>query len=121
LTDHWRIYFDHDSSWRAVEKALTRRGVDCVTSIAVGMDRATDEQQLAFATRENRILLTSNQGDFTRLHRNYLNAGITHAGIVIVPQHMQIGQRLRRLERLRATISPDEMRDHIAYLGNFSD
>jgi hypothetical protein len=121
LTEIWRVYFDHDSSRTALARALTRRGVDCLTSLAAGNDRAADDEQLAFATQENRVVLTSNQGDFAELHSRWLSAGKTHAGIVVMPQSMQIGERLRRLQGLQATVSFAQMRDHLVYLGNIPE
>jgi len=41
--------------------------------------RVTDEQVLAFATAENRAVLTINRKHFIRLHREYPH----HAGIVV--------------------------------------
>jgi Holliday junction resolvase len=45
-----RLYVDHDSAERALVSELRRRGMDVLTSIEAGNARASDEEQLAFAT-----------------------------------------------------------------------
>ena len=69
-----------------------------------------DADHLKFATGERRVLCTFNVGDFWALHGEYLLAGWSHAGIVLMPQQRDtIGEQLRRLLRLAATLSPDTM------------
>jgi hypothetical protein len=59
---------------------LRAAGHDVLTSLEAGRanQKIPDDQVLAFATLENRILLTLNRRHFVRLH----NLGAVHAGIV---------------------------------------
>ena len=62
-----RLYFDrHIMARLAVD--LRGRGYDVVRTEEAGKDTATDEEQLAFATAENRAILTFNIRDFAPLH-----------------------------------------------------
>jgi len=62
-----RLSFDRHIMGRlAVD--LRGRGYDVVRTEEVGKDTATDEEQLAFATAENRAILTFNIRDFAPLH-----------------------------------------------------
>ncbi|MBW3541675.1 MAG: hypothetical protein KY476_15510 [Planctomycetes bacterium] len=51
------------------------------------------------------------------LHTDWLNSGRSHAGIVLAPQQTySIGEHVRRLLRLRAGRTTDEMRDRVEFL-----
>ncbi|MFM7755098.1 MAG: DUF5615 family PIN-like protein, partial [Cyanobium sp.] len=54
---------------------------DVLTSLEAGNANQgiPDNEVLAYATSENRILITLNREDFIKLHRS----GIDHAGIII--------------------------------------
>lgn len=106
-----RVYFDHDSGYRGLINELSRRDHDCVSSFSVGMDRATDEAQLAYAALERRVLITANQPDFARLHWEWMSSGRHHSGIVVAPQLMDFKQRISKLRRLLTSALPDELAD----------
>ena len=62
-----RLYFDRHIMIRlAVE--LRGCGYDVLTTEEAGKDTVSDEEQLAFATGENRAILTFNIRDFAPLH-----------------------------------------------------
>lgn len=108
---------DHDSLDRLVVDALRVAGVDVLTSAEVGRHRASDEDQLAFATSEGRVIFTANQGDFARLHRRWMNEGKSHAGIVIRPwQQMPAPAQVRALLELRAQVGQGDLKDALLYL-----
>jgi hypothetical protein len=48
----------------------------------------------------NRVLLTYNRRHFRRLHRDWLAAGRSHAGIVVVPQTPPLSRRVLRIALL---------------------
>ncbi len=75
-----RLYADENFPLPVVEE-LRRLGHNVVTSWEAGnADRALpDEEVLAFATAEQRALLTLNRKHFVRLHR----AQPIHAGILV--------------------------------------
>ena len=84
-----RLYLDrHIMSRLAVD--LRGRGYDVVRTEEAGKDTAPDEEQLAFATSENRAILTFNIRDFAPLHEAWQAAGRPHAGIIV---SQQLGRR----------------------------
>lgn len=77
-----RLYFDrHIMKRLAVD--LRGRGYDLLTTEEAGKDPASDEEQLIFATAENRSVLTFNIRDFAPLHAGWQTAARPHAGIIV--------------------------------------
>ncbi len=70
-----RFHLD-ESVNNAVAVGLQRRGFDASVSSEVGLLGASDSDQLDFALRESRVLVTHDD-DFLRLHA----CGVPHAGI----------------------------------------
>jgi hypothetical protein len=117
-----RIYLDEDSMDRVLVVALRARGVDVLTALEAEMIERDDAAHLAFATMNERVLLTCNTGDFCRLHQDCLNSERTHFGIVCMQQQVHsTGPRLRRLLRLFSTIGAEEMRNRLEFLNNWSE
>jgi hypothetical protein len=116
-----RLYFDHDSADSELVRDLVRRGYDCLVSEAAGMQRATDEEQLAFTFSQARILLSANQRDFARLHRDWLGAGRPHAGIILMAQSIDRRNRLRRLAFMFGWIESDHFANRIEYLSSWPE
>ena len=80
-----RLYFDrHIMARLAID--LRSRGYDVLRTEEAGLDTASDEDQLAFATGERRAIPTFNIRDFAPLHTRWLAAGQSHAGIVVSRQ-----------------------------------
>ena len=78
---------------------------------------ASDESQLVFAAEDGRTIYTFNASDFARLHREFLESGRVHAGIVVIPeQRYSIGEKIRRLASFVQAMSSDSMRNHIEFL-----
>ncbi len=84
-----RLYFDRHIMARLADD-LRSHGYDVLTTEKAGLDTATDEQQLAFATGEGRAILTFNIRDFAPLHEQWSAAGRSHAGIIV---SRQLGSR----------------------------
>ena len=79
-----------------------------------------DMDQLRWATSQNRALVSFNVGDFQRLHTRMLAEGESHGGIILAQQQrFSIGERLRRLLRLTASLSSQEMRSRIESLSSW--
>lgn len=92
--------------------------MDVVTTEEAGNRQVSDIQQLQFATREGRVLLSYNKRDFAHLHQKLIAEGQTHAGIIISDQ-LPIGTVLRRIMKLWFSISGDEMKNRLEYLSNW--
>ena len=112
-----RLYVDEDASEQAVVRGLRARAIDVLTTAEAGNLGATDPEQLAFAAAENRTIFTFNVGDFARLHREYLESGRHHSGIVVLPdQRCSVGDKIRRVARFIHSVTAEDMVDRMEYL-----
>jgi hypothetical protein len=101
----------------ALVRALHARGVDVTTALEAGIIEQPDQDHLDYATAQGRVLYSFNVGDFCRLHTAYLAHGRTHAGIVLAQQQRySVGEQLRRLLKLMAAKSAEEMRNRLEFL-----
>src|SRR5262245_24370072 len=102
---------------RALVRALQTRGIDITTARLEGMIERLDMDHLEYATQQGRVLFSFNVRDFYQLHTEYLAQGKTHAGIVLCPQQRySVGEQMRRLLKLIATKSAEEMKDRVEFL-----
>lgn len=112
-----RLYVDEDALDNDLVSALRARGVDILTAREAGMIEQKDEVHLEYATRQGRVLFSFNVGDFYRLHAAFLTEGKAHAGIVLgLQQRYSVGEQMRRLLKLIAAKSAEEMRNQIEFL-----
>jgi predicted nuclease of predicted toxin-antitoxin system len=112
-----RLYVDEDASESAVVIGLRARGVDLVTTSEAGRLGATDEEQLAYAATEDRAIYTFNTSDFARLHREFLERGRAHAGIIVIPeQRYSTGEKIRRVAALVQSMTAESIKNRIEYL-----
>ena len=115
-----RLYLDrHIMARLAVD--LRGRGFDVLRTEEAGNDTAADEEQLAFATGENRALLTFNIRDFAPLHEHWQAAGRRHAAIVVSKQlgSRRYGLLLQRTLRFLDHFTADEMVSNFVHLEQF--
>jgi predicted nuclease of predicted toxin-antitoxin system len=75
-----RLYADEQYPYPVV-KCLRELGHDILTVQEAGKanQRIPDDEVLAFATEDNRAVITQNRRDFIQLHRLQIN----HAGIIV--------------------------------------
>ena len=73
---------------KAVTVQLRRREVDIIRCEDVGMAEADDRDHLRYATDHSRAVVTQDD-DFARLHVNWQQSGEKHAGIFLLPNHLQ--------------------------------
>jgi len=109
-----RLYIDEDV-WGGLAAALRERNYDAVSVHEAGRTGLPDEEQLAFAIREERAILTYNKRDFIPLAREYFYTGQTHWGIVVSRQ-LAPGELLRRVLNLLKTSSADDIRNLVIFL-----
>lgn len=110
MAERIQFYLDEHVP-RAVTEGLRRRGVDVLTAQEAGMLHAKDEQHLAFALSEGRVIVTQD-ADFLRLHA----AGRPHAGIVSVPQQTAVSTIVRGLMLIYDILGPEDMASHVEFL-----
>lgn len=113
-----RLYFDEDSSDRALGDALRARGVDVLTAVEANKVEITDEEQLAWATAQGRSLYSFNVSDFYRIHSSILERrGEEHGGIILARQQIySVGEQMRRLLKLGGSIRPEQMKNRVEFL-----
>jgi hypothetical protein len=104
----------------ALVQALRNRGIDISTALDAGTLKKADDWQLAYAAAQGMTIYSFNVGDFCRLHAEWLAAGRSQAGIIPARQkQFPIGEQMRRLVKLVNTLSEEEMRDRLEFLGSW--
>jgi len=102
---------------RALVRELRARGVDVLTALEAGMIERNDSEHLRYATAQGRVLYSFNIRDFYRLHTTCLREERSHAGIILVQQQgYSLGEQLRRLLKLTAAKSAEEMKNQVEFL-----
>jgi hypothetical protein len=115
-----RLYLDEDSSEKSLVAAFRNVELDVVTVADVNRQSYFDEAQLIWAAEQRRVIYSYNQSDFCRLHREFLVAERTHAGIIVLQQQRySVGQQLRGLLQLVATQSAEEMINQLVFLSAY--
>jgi hypothetical protein len=112
-----RLYIDEDAMSRPLVRGLRSRGINVTTVHEEEMVGQGDTAQLEYAKQKERVLYTFNVADFCRLHKEYLTAGKSHSGIIVVNRRRYtIGEQLRFLLNLAKTKSADEMKNQLVFL-----
>jgi len=111
LAEPIRFYVDQHFPG-PVTQGLRRLGIDVLTAQEAGRCGLPDTDQLAFATTEERVMVTFDS-DYFALHQT----GIGHAGIAWCPQQKyRIGMLVQLLELLHGVTDRDQMRNRVEYL-----
>jgi predicted nuclease of predicted toxin-antitoxin system len=113
-----KLYLDEDTISRALIRALRARGVDIVTTQEAELMGVPDDEQLAYATAQGRVIFTFNTRDYAVLHTEYLLKQQTHAGIIVSDQ-VQVGLLVRRLLKLLDAKSAEEMQNWLEFLSSW--
>lgn len=108
------LYFDHNVP-RAVADGLRRRGVDVLTALADGFERATDLEILDRATELGRVAVSSDH-DFIVEGRRRQKEGARFAGIIFVRQDLPVGVVIDDLELIALAGEPGDLVDSLLFL-----
>lgn len=116
-----RLFLDAHISARRVARALRRAGHDVrAVDEERALDGTSDEDLLAMATAEDRVMVTFDVGDFARIARRWAQAGQPHAGCAVVVgiDHGEFGTIIRSLRRSFEVDRPDpeDWRDHLRFV-----
>ena len=114
-----KLFLNEDVHTR-LAKALRQRGFDAITTVEAGMSGSPDEEQLAFAASQGRVILTFNRSDYARLHKRYAEHGWEHCGIIVSEQY-PIGEPLRRMLNLLMSLAVKDMRNRLEYLSQWGE
>jgi hypothetical protein len=116
-----RLYLDEDAMTEGLVTALRERGVDLTTAYLEGMINRLDNEHLDYATLQNRTLYSFNRGDYLRLHAAYLAEDKNHAGIILAnQQRYSLGEQMRRLLKIIAAKSAEEMQNNVEFISYWS-
>jgi predicted nuclease of predicted toxin-antitoxin system len=97
---------------RTVALGFRRRGIDVTTTPEAGILGASDEEQLAHASREGRVVVTRDD-DFLALAAK----GVSHAGIVFTRQaRRNIGPTVLALTLLHRVFAAEDLVGRVEYL-----
>jgi hypothetical protein len=104
-------YYTDEHVAIAVVRGLRQRGINVLSVPEAGMRGATDENHLALAYEQRRIVFTQD-ADFLRLAA----AGHKHAGIVYAPQRTALGEIIRGLVLISQVLDAEGMMGRVEYL-----
>jgi len=76
-----RLYLDEDAESNGLLQALRARGVDVISVAEAKMISRSDEAQLNWALKNQRVIYSFNLRDFYQLHTILLEQEESHAGI----------------------------------------
>jgi predicted nuclease of predicted toxin-antitoxin system len=108
------FYLDEDVSV-LVADLLHARGFVATTTHEAGNLGSSDLEQLEYATRQRRSLLTHNRADFEALAKEYFSSGRRHHGIVIAVRRPPI-EIVRRLLPILNSVTADELENQLRYI-----
>ncbi|MEX1006234.1 MAG: DUF5615 family PIN-like protein [Acidimicrobiia bacterium] len=115
-----RLFLDAHVSGRRVARALRKEGHDVQAADEErDLDGMTDEDLLALATADERLLVTFNVADFPNIVRRWAEEGRPHAGCAIVVgiDHSEFGTIVRVIQRTLADRpDPKEWRDYTVFV-----
>lgn len=104
-----RLFLDAHVSGRRIATALREQHDVRAADEQRQLDGWEDEQLLALATDEGRVMVTFNVGDFARITTEWAAAGRSHAGCLLIVgiDHAEFGLILRVIEHALST-RPDQ-------------
>ena len=112
-----RLYLDEDAMDSDLVHALRMHRVEVTTALDENLLEHQDNDHLAFAASQGRVLYSFNAGDYLALHSGYLTQGRHHAGIILAPQQRySVGEQMRRLLRIINFRSAEAMQDQVEFL-----
>jgi len=106
----FRLYLD-EHVHPAVGEHLRRLQHEVLTTQEARRPATSDEEQLAFAALENRVIITYDCADFAQLDAQWKAAGREHAGIVLCPTGLTVSVLCSRLARHLSGLTPEQHRN----------
>jgi len=104
-----RYYLDEDVvHGPVVATELRKRGVDTVTAVEAGRagQGISDQEQLEYATRQGRMMVTQDLRFRPRL---------PHSGLIVMQRPLSLGDYILYLQILAEQFSPGDLDDQVHY------
>ncbi|MBI5301222.1 MAG: DUF5615 family PIN-like protein [Chloroflexi bacterium] len=111
------LYTDADIT-KTLAEQLRGLKYDAISAQEVGNSEILDPDQLEYAIRQRRAILSFNVGHFRMLYDQYWKDGRDHFGIIVSPQ-LFIGELLRRTRKVLDQVDADQMRNSFRNLSEF--
>ncbi|MEW6237261.1 MAG: DUF5615 family PIN-like protein [Candidatus Omnitrophota bacterium] len=108
------LYLDEDIDVLAAE-LLRSRGFQVLTTQEANQRGASDADQLSYAARHGKAIVTHNRVHFEALAKEYATQGSSHYGIIIAVRR-PIHELVRRLLQILNHAAADEMENQIRYI-----
>ena len=108
------LFLDEDIHFE-LANALRKRGYDVLHAQEIQRKGKTDEEQLLFATKQQRALFSFNVKDFVLLHNKFARNDVKHFGIILSKQRT-LSETLILLLRFLKTHSHEEIDNQIFFL-----
>jgi len=108
------LYLDEDVDV-LIADLLRARGFKAITTQEAAQLGSNDENQLAYAVKEQKTFLTHNRNDFERLAEAYLASDKEHHGIIIAVRRQPYDITHRVLTILNH-VTVDEMKNQLRYV-----
>ena len=108
------LYLDEDVDVLVAE-LMRAHGFAATTALETGQLHRDDREQLAYAVRHQKTLLTHNRADFEALALSYFAEGDFHYGIILAVRRTPHEIVKRLLVILNATTA-DEMQNQVRYI-----
>ncbi|NEO89236.1 MAG: hypothetical protein F6K56_02825 [Moorea sp. SIO3G5] len=116
-----RLYLDEDTMDSDLITALRLRNVNVLSTGEAQMLSRSDEEQLQWAYEHQRVIYSFNARDFYRIHTNFIEKRQEHSGIILGFQNYSIGEQMRRILRIIATKSAEEMKNQVEFLSAWGE
>jgi len=101
--------------WAYLAKLLREQGFDVVHVNEVDMVATADDRIMKYAVDEHRAVLTFNIKDFVPLAVQYYEDGKEHYGVVL-SKELSRGELQKRVTKLLANVTAEELMNSIRYL-----
>jgi predicted nuclease of predicted toxin-antitoxin system len=97
---------------------LRQRGYIATHVLEIGRGGRSDADQLQYAAKEDRTVLTHNIRDYLVLDKLYRARQLEHAGIVVSDQ-LPLRELLRRTLRFLSRVAQDDARNRVIWLHDY--
>jgi len=112
-----KVYFDEDVP-DGVAVGLRLRGYDVQTAREAGRKGLSDREQVDYAVSQQRVIFSHNVADFMRFHRECLQTGDHHQGMILSKQR-PVGEIVRALLRLLSGLKEEDVKNRVMWLSDW--